>query len=107
MTTITVTPADVGTVVASNGTLMSIGVPTLPDPIMPFESFTLTDVGGPGVRQLYNIDSNGLGIVVGEIICRQRNGLGFGPVMSTYPIVFNELMVAACPRGTVIELEVQ
>jgi hypothetical protein len=107
MTTITVTPADVGTIVASNGTLTSIGVPTIPDAAGMWETLTLTDVSGPEPRQLFNIDSNGLGIVVGEIICRQRSGLGFGPVMSMYPMAFGALMVAACPQGAVIELEVQ
>jgi hypothetical protein len=107
-TVITVTPADVGTIVASNGVLMSIGVPTMPDGRGANGAFTLVEAGGPGVApQLFSIDSNGMGIVMGEIICRQRTGLGIGPVMSRYPIVFNALMVAAVPRGAVIELAVQ
>jgi hypothetical protein len=106
-TIITVTPDDVGTIVASNGVLTSIGVPTMPDPNWPPGAFTLVDAGGPSLRQLINIEANNIGIIVGEVVCRQRSGLGYGPVMSTYSIPFNELMVAAVPRGAVIELTVQ
>jgi hypothetical protein len=106
-TIITVTPGDVGNVVASNGVLTQIRVPQMPDASAPDSAFTLTDIGGPGVaRQLYSIDSLGMGILVGEKICRPLGGLRGEPTLSTYPIEFKQLMVAAVPRGAVVELEV-
>jgi hypothetical protein len=109
MTTITVTPADVGTIVASNGVLTDIQVPTLPDDRWGFAPgpFTLMEAGAPNPRRFFNIESDNIGIVMGEIMCRQQHsGIGYGPLMSTYPIAFSQLMVAVCRRGAVIELMV-
>jgi hypothetical protein len=109
MAMITIDDTSVGTVIPGPAALTRIEVTTMPVGrygAVP-GSFTLVDNGGPERRQVFNVDSLGLGIMLGEVICRQNTGIGIGPVLSTYPIEFGSLLVTAVPLGGVFELETQ
>jgi hypothetical protein len=108
MATYTIDDSSPGTVIPGPASLTKIELTTLPVDRWGFAAgpLTLVDNGGPSARQIYNIDADHIGRVMGLAISVNRIWYGSAPVMSATPIPFNALLVQSVPRGSRFELEI-
>jgi hypothetical protein len=109
MTTYTIDDTSPGTIITGPGAITKLELITLPASGY-YEvpgALTLVDDFGYGQRQVYNIDRDNIGRVMGLSIAVNRVLFTTGPLMSTTPIPFSSLLVEAVPRGASFKLEVQ
>jgi hypothetical protein len=109
MPSLTIDDTSVGTVIPGPAAITKLELITLPASgyLEVPGALTLVDDYGYGQRQVYNIDRDNIGRVMGLSISVNRVLFITGPLMSTTPIPFSSLLVEAVPRGASFELEVQ
>jgi hypothetical protein len=109
MTTLVIDDSCVGVVLPGPGAITKIELTALPNDRWGFAAgpLTLVDNGGPNPRQIYNIDADHIGRMMGLSISQSRFWFGSTPVMSATPIPFGSLLIQAVPRGSAFQLEVQ
>jgi hypothetical protein len=108
MTTYTIDDTSPGTVIPGPAAITKLELITLPASGY-YEvpgALTLVDNFGYGQRQVYNIDSENIGRVMGLSISQNRFWFGVAPVMSATPIPFTSLLIESVPRGSQFQLEV-